>query len=262
LREAQGISREEAGYAIRASESKMSRVELGRTAYKERDVADLLTLYGVVDRQERADLLALARKANKPGWWYRYSSVLPPWFDIYLGLEEAASRMMAYEMRFIPDLLQTGDYARSAISLSHPDASESEIDRHVSLRMERQRLLTSGHRLHIWAVLDEAVIRRPLGRPQMMRAQMEHMIELCKLPTVTIQVAPFAAAATAVAPPFTLLQFTEPELPDVVYLEQLTTASYLDKPGDVDAHLAVFDRLRLDADPVSATTEILRDAFK
>src|SRR5947209_14712093 len=141
LREAKGVTREEAGWEIRASESKISRIELGRVGFKERDVADLLTLYGVTDEQERATLLALAHEANTPGWWYRYSDLLPNWFQAYLGLEAAAALIRTYEVQFVPGLLQTEDYTRAGVLLAHDRASRADIERRVALRKDRQQTL-------------------------------------------------------------------------------------------------------------------------
>src|SRR5687767_12650538 len=142
LRERRGISREAAGWQIRSSESKISRMELGRVGFKERDVADLLTFYGVTDEEERSALVTLARQANAPGWWHQYADVLPTWFQSYLGLESAASLIRNYEVQFVPGLLQTADYARAVIKLGYPAASAAELDRRVQLRMTRQELLS------------------------------------------------------------------------------------------------------------------------
>jgi transcriptional regulator with XRE-family HTH domain len=259
LREASDITREDAGYAIRASGSKISRLELGRVGFKERDVSDLLTLYGVADEQERGQLLSLAAQANAPGWWHRYSDVLPGWFEVYVGLEEAAARIRAYEVQFVPGLLQTEDYARAVTVLGHPDASNAEIEQRVALRMTRQNLITATDPPHLWAVVDEAALRRPLGGAEAMREQVRHLIEVTALPNVTLQVVPFNHGGHAAAGgPFSILRFSEPDLPDVVYLEQLTSALYLDKRDDVDRYLAVMERLCLEAEPVSATRDILK----
>ena len=262
LREARHISRDDAGYAIRASGSKISRVERGRVGFKDRDVADLLTLYGVTDVDERAALLSLAHEANEPGWWHKYSNVLPSWFEVYIGLEEAASRIRSYEVQFVPGLLQTENYARAVTLLGHPDAAEEEIERRVALRMARQRLLTREDAPHLWAVIDEAVIQRPLGGADTMREQLEHLLEVTALPNVILHVMPFRLGGHAAAGgPFSILRFAEPELPDVVYLEQLTSALYLDKREDVDPYLAVMERLCMEAEPAAATPDILRRAL-
>jgi transcriptional regulator with XRE-family HTH domain len=258
LREAKGISREEAGYLIRASESKISRMELGRVGFKERDIADLLSLYGIIHQDERAALLALARQAKTPGWWQRYGDILPSWFQTYLGLEEAASLIRTYEVQFVPGLLQTEDYARAVITHGNPGASAEEIERRVSLRLKRQQLLTRSNAPQLWAVVDEAALRRPMGSPAVMAAQIESLIKSSELPNVTLQVLPFHVGAhSAEAGAFTILRFPEPDLPDVVYTEQLTGALYLDKREDVDAYMATVDRLSVESAPPRTTIEIL-----
>lgn len=260
LREAHGISTEEAGYEIRGSHSKISRMELGKVGFKERDIADLLTLYGVDDPAERASLLELAREANTPGWWHRYGDILPSWFEVYLGLEEAASLIRTYEVQFVPGLLQTADYARAVVRLGFPEASDDDVQRRVSVRMTRQERFTSPGAPMLWAVLDEAVLRRPLGGAKVMRAQIEHLIKMAGLPNVTLQVVPFGAGGHAAAGgPFTILRFAEPGLSDVVYLEQLTSALYLDKPADVDLYMKAMNNTCITAARPDDTVAILSD---
>lgn len=258
LRESNGVTREAAGWEIRASESKISRMELGRVGFKERDVSDLLTLYGVTDADERAALLALAREANTPGWWHRYGDVLPNWFQSYLDLEAVAAMIRTYEVQFVPGLLQTADYARAVILIDHGRAQSEEIERRVALRVSRQQLLHRPDPPQLWAVVDEAVLRRPIGGRDTMRGQIAHLLEATKLPNVRLQVIPFHAGGHAGAGgAFTLLRFPEHDLPDVVYMEQLTSALYLDKRDDVDHYAAAMERLCIDADPPSRTAETL-----
>jgi hypothetical protein len=258
LREARGIGRDAAGYAIRASESKISRMELGRVGFKERDVVDLLTLYGVDQPEERAALLALAREANEPGWWHKYSDVLPSWFQSYVGLEVAASLIRAYEVQFIPGLLQTDDYARAVIRLGHGGSPEEEIERRVGLRMERQAALARPGGPRLWVVVDEAALRRPIGGPDVLRAQLEHLLTVAKLPNVTMQVIPFGFGGHAAAGgAFTMLRFADPALPDVVYIEQLTSALYLDKREDVDRYLEAMERLCVEAETPASSLKII-----
>ncbi|WP_244367296.1 helix-turn-helix domain-containing protein [Micromonospora echinofusca] len=259
LRESQGVSREAAGWEIRSSESKISRMELGRVGFKERDVADLLTLYGVTDPDEREALLGLARQANSPGWWHRYGDVLPNWFQSYLGLEAAASLIRTYEVQFVPGLLQSREYARAVVLLGHGRAPVDEIDRRVNLRMERQELLTRPGAPQLWAVVDEAVLRRPIGGPKVMRGQLEALIEATRLPNIRLQVIPFSAGGHAAAgTAFTILRFPDADLPDIVYIEQLTSALYLDKRDDVDHYAVAMERVCVEADPPERTPDILR----
>ncbi len=263
LREQCQITCEEAGEAIRASHSKISRMELGRVRFRSRDVSDLLTLYGVDDPAECAAMLALADQANEPGWWHSYGDILPGWFEVYIGLEEAASRIRSYEVQFVPGLLQTEDYARAVTLLGHPDAPGHEVERRVGLRMRRQSLLEGADPPHFWAVVDEAVLRRPLGGRPVMRGQLRHLIEVTESSNVTLQVVPFELGGHAAAGgPFSILRFAERDLPDVVYLEQLTSALYLDKRDDVDHYLAVMERLCIDAEPATRIRDTLNGILK
>jgi transcriptional regulator with XRE-family HTH domain len=258
LREAKRITLEDAGKRIRASHSKISRLETGRVGFKDRDIADLLTLYGVTDEEERGTLRALAQQANAPGWWHDYSDVLPAWFEAYVGLEEVAIQIRAYEVQFVPGLLQTEDYARAVTLLGHDAASAREIERRVRLRMARQAVLDRPNPPNFWAVIDEAVLRRPAGSPAIMRGQLKHLADMAQHPNVTIQVIPFQAGGhSAAGGPFSILRFAEPDLPDVVYLEQLTSALYLDKPEAVDSYLRVMERVCMEAATPAASVEIL-----
>ena len=257
LREVKGITREEAGYAIRASGSKISRMELGRVSFKERDVTDLLQLYGV-DEDETATLVALAVQANTPGWWHKYGDVLPDWFQVYVGLEEAASLIRLYEVQFVPGLLQTADYARAVVRLGQPGAAPEEIERRISLRMGRQELLTKPGGPRLWAIVDEAALRRPIGGKEVMRAQLEQLILATEEPQVTLQVMPFRSGGHAAeAGAFTIMRFPEPDLPDVVYLEQLTSALYLDKRDDVEKYTEVMERLSVESESPERSVDIL-----
>ncbi|GHE44731.1 transcriptional regulator [Streptosporangium violaceochromogenes] len=258
LRERRNITLEEAGRAIRASHSKVSRMELGRVSFRARDVADLLTLYGVTDGDERQALLTLVERANVTGWWHNYNDVLPSWFETYVGLEESATGIRNYEVQFVPGLLQSEDYARAVILLGYPNAPEEEVRRRVRLRMARQRILRNPDPPHLWAVLDEAVLRRPLGGSEVMRGQIDHILRALDLPNVTVQIVPFSVGGHAAAGgPFSILRFSQPDLPDVVYMEQLTSAVYLEKRDDVDSYLEVMERLCIEAEPASRTRELL-----
>lgn len=259
LREARNITGAEAGEVIRASHSKISRLEMGRTGFKRRDVDDLLTLYGVQDEGERATLLALARQSNMPGWWHAYYEVVPPWLNLYLGLEQSARVIRTYELQFVPGLLQTEQYARDVIRLGFEGIPEEELERRVELRMRRQLVLHQPSPPHLWAVIDEAALRRAMGSTEAMRAQLAHLIEMMEYRHITIQVMPFAAGGhAAVSGPVTVIRPPGEELPDVVYLEQHTGGIYPDKPEEVDHYRHVMNRLALRAEPPEATTGILR----
>ncbi|MFJ6696312.1 helix-turn-helix domain-containing protein [Streptomyces sp. NPDC091272] len=259
LRESRGITREAAGYSIRASESKISRMELGRVSFKARDVEDLLTLYGVSDGAERDSLLALAREANLAGWWHSFGDVLPGWFQTYVGLEGAASLIRIYEVQFVHGLLQTEAYAQAVISRGMPHATGAEVDRRVALRLERQKILVSERAPHFHAVLDEAALRRPYGDRDVMRGQLQHLIDVSERPNVTLQVMPFNFGGHAgESGAFTLLRFPESDLSDLVYLEQLTSALYLDKREEVGQYERVMGRLQQDCPTPTATRDVLR----
>ncbi len=244
MREAAGISAENAGYEIRASRSKISRMETGRVGLKLRDIEDLLTLYGVLDAEQRAKVMAMARRTREPEWWTQYNDILPGWFETYLGLESAAVSIRSFEAQFVPGLFQTEDYARAVTRLGHKSAAEGEIERRVDLRLGRQALLDRPQPPRIWAVMDEAVLRRPLGGPAVMLAQLRRLARSARLPGVRLQVVPFARGGHAGASgSFSILRFGERDLPDVVYIEQLTSAVYLDQRADVEHYLEVADQL-------------------
>jgi hypothetical protein len=263
LREVQGISAVTAGEAIRASESKINRLELGRVGVKLRDVADRCTLYGVVDDAERTTLLELARQTNLPAWWQRYRDVVPTWFETYLGLEQDADVIRGYEVQFVPGLLQTAAYARAVIELLHGSAPEEEIERRLTVRMRRQQILHRTGPPRVWMVTDEAALRRPIGGRAAMFAQLEHLIDICELPHVTVQVLPFRAGGHAAGGgPISMLRLPAPDLPDVVYLEQLTTAVYPDKPSELEYYRHIMNRLAVQAEPAAATPEVLRQILR
>jgi transcriptional regulator with XRE-family HTH domain len=259
LRESKGISRDEAGHRIRGSESKISRMELGRVGFKERDVSDLLALYGVEDEETRAMVMNLVDRANEPGWWHRFSDLLPSWFQAYVGLEEAAERIRTYEVQFVPGLLQTKEYARAVITAGAVGAAPEEIARRVDLRLERQRILDGDRSPMFWAVIDEAALRRPIGGVEVMRGQIQHLIDLMRQGNVTIQVIPFSFGGHAAeGGAFSILRFADPELPDIVYVEQLASALYLDKREEVDRYSEIMERLCAVSTTPAETVDLLR----
>ncbi|MFG6196042.1 helix-turn-helix domain-containing protein [Nonomuraea sp. JJY05] len=260
LRESAGISREDAGYAIRSSHSKISRMEGGRTSFKPRDVSDLLIMYGVADEAERAALLALAKQANEPSWWHDYRDVIPDWFEAYLGLEQDASLIRTHEVQFVPGLLQTADYARTIFTIGHKGDSEEQIERRVEVRMRRQRILEPPAPRRLWVVLDEAVLRHQVGSRETMLGQLEHLGRMAARPHITVQVVPFGSGwAMGGVGPVTILRFPQSELHDVVYLEQLTNAQYLTKDTDVLPYQRLMDELGVHALPATATPALLRE---
>jgi transcriptional regulator with XRE-family HTH domain len=260
LREARGITAQQAARTIRASESKISRIELGRNAFREVDIADLLTLYGVTDMAEREQMLSLASQANQPGWWHSYQDVLPTWFQAYIGLEESAESIRSFDPQFVPGLLQTEEYASAVIELG--EFSLEETERLVVLRKERQRRFTSGG-LRLWALIDEMALRRPVGGPGLMRGQLEYLLDISDRPGLTLQVTPYPTGGSYLVPgSFSIMRFATPDLPDVVYVEQLTSAMCLDKPADVDRYTAAFDKVSATSATPERTREFIRELLK
>ena len=256
LREASGVSAEMAGHAIRASHLKISRMEHGRVGFNERDVAGLLTLYGVTDQHQRGKLLALARQANATDWAHHYSDLLPSWAETYLGLEQASSVIRTYQPRLLPGLLQTEDSARAILRLLHPGESALDIERRVALQMTRQEILTSPGAPRLWAVIDQAALWRFAGST--LQEQIRHLITMAELPHVRLQVLPvYSGEYVAIGGRFTILRFAEPELPDIVYLQQATTALYLDRDEDVQHYRELMDHICVLAKPPADTINYL-----
>jgi transcriptional regulator with XRE-family HTH domain len=257
LREASGITREAAGYAIRASEAKISRLEAGRVGFKRRDVADLLAMYGVTDESTRDAVVRLAEQANEPGWWHRYNDTVPGWFSTFVGLEQAAAIIRCYEAQYVPGLLQTEAYANAVIDLGRL-VRVDQVSQRVELRMHRKELLSVPNPPDFWAVIDEAALRRIMGSREIMRDQLDHMVEASKRPNITVQVVPFDRSDAAVlGGSFTLLRFTEPDLPDIVYIEQINSALYLNRSEDVDLYLKIVDRLAAGALTPTRSSEMI-----
>jgi transcriptional regulator with XRE-family HTH domain len=259
LREEAGVTRGQAGNAIRASHAKISRLELGRVGFKERDVVDLLVLYGVTDAEQHATVMELMRQANTRGWWQQHSDVLPTWFENYLRLEQVAQRIRTYQVQFVPGLIQTEEYARAVVTHGHRSRNAYEIDRRVQLRMDRQKMLHQPGAPHFWAVIDEAALTRPFGPSSVMRAQLEHLLELSDAPNIDVQVLPFRCGAHAAAGgSFTILRFAEPDVPDLVYLEQLTSAIYLDKRADIEDYVMIMERVTVQAETPARSLATIR----
>ena len=263
LREAQFITREQAAEAIRMPYPAMRALEAGHTGVRHRDVADLLTIYGVTDEAERLTLLALAEQANRPSWWRPFTDVVPEWLEPYLGLEQAAVVLRTYAAQYVPGLLQTPQYAEAVLALGHPTATEQELRRRVTLRMRRQRVLERAEPPHLWAVVDEAALRRPVGGAATMRGQLRHLIDLCHRPRVTVQVLPLRAGGQVAADgPITLLRLAERQLPDVVYLEHPAGACYPDEPEEVQHYRSALDDLATAAEPAAETPALLRSLLR
>lgn len=265
-REQRGITREDAGNRIRASASKISRMELGRVGFKLRDIEDLLKMYGVSDRKTIKELLEVARESNKPGWWKEYGDSLHKWFIRYVGFEEAADHIRIYESQFVPGLLQTEEYAREIIS----GGVETDMvtEQRIEARLRRQKRVESDANMRMWVILDEAAVRRPIGvisrGPEIMRRQIEHLIHLSGgHDNITLQIIPFSVGAHAAeAGSFTLLRYSEFELADMVYLEQLHDGELIDRRNVVEAYTKAMTRLSVAAATPDETLELLKEILE
>ncbi|MFF4211711.1 helix-turn-helix domain-containing protein [Streptomyces sp. NPDC001796] len=261
LREAAGLKREEAAKVLRVAPATVRRMEAAEVALKIPYVQVLLTTYGVPE-EEIASFVRLAEEANQPGWWQRYHDVLPDWFSLHVSLEGAARLIRSYEPHFVPGLLQTEEYARAVLETGTIGQGRPEdIERHVALRLARQRLLTGENPPHLWVIMDETVLRRPVSiRSKVMRDQLDRLLEASENPAITLQVAEYASGPhPGTYTPFVLFRFAEPELPDMVYSEYLTGALYLDSRTEVALHLEVLDHMSAKAASVTRTREILRE---
>jgi hypothetical protein len=263
LREKAGLSYEQAGAAIYSSEWTIRRMERAEGGLKPLTLKSLLMAYGITDVGEIDAFLALAREATRPSWWHSYDDVLPPWFRTALGLEEAATLIRAYQPQVIPGLLQTEGYIRAITAASFPAATPDFSQRTVALRLVRQQLLSRPDPPRYWAVLDESVLRRPIGGPLVMRDQLNCLIQAAQQPHVTLQVLPFAAGwHPALYGMFNIYRFPDDQLPDIVYGEALTSAWYLSKPEESARYIEALDQMCAMAVTPDQTIAILTDILK
>ncbi|WP_200804596.1 helix-turn-helix domain-containing protein [Actinacidiphila paucisporea] len=258
LRERAGISLEEAGRALDVTHATVRRMEKAEVGLKIPYVEKLLVTYGITAPEEISGFLALAREANRPGWWHSFRDVLPDWFSAFVSLEGEAAVIRAYEPAYVPGLLQTADYARATLRAGLPHAADEEIDRLLTLRTERQTLVTRADAPLLWIVMDETVLRRPIGGWRVMREQMERLMEATELPNVRLQIMPFAAGPhPAMYGPFHIFRFQLQEIPDIAYAESLVGGSYFDERDDVSTFLEALDRMCAQAAPAQSTKAIL-----
>lgn len=261
LRETAGLTREEAARVLRVAPATVRRMEMAEVALKIPYIQILLTAYGV-SQGEAATFIGLAEDANRPGWWQRFHDVLPEWFSLYVSLEGAARVIRSYEPHFVPGLLQTEDYARAVLEAGTIGNQGPEaVERHVSLRLERQRLLERRDPPHLWVIVEETVLRRPVTQDgRVMREQFDKLLEWSERDRVTLQVAEFADGPhPGTYAPFSLFRFAEPELPDMVFTEYLTGALYLDSRKEVSVHLEVLDHMTARAASAQHTQKLLRE---
>ncbi|QKV77406.1 helix-turn-helix transcriptional regulator [Amycolatopsis sp. Hca4] len=248
LREEAGITRQQAGYNIRGSESKISRLELGRVGFKERDVTDLLTMYGVDDPTERKAFLDMVKQSNEPGWWRRFGDTMPNWFTDLVGLEEAAARIQIWEPLYVSGLLQIEPYARAIFSHGRSEMADERVDQLVALRMRRQKMFSRPDAPRVWMVLDESVLHRPIGGMKVLKQQIEYLLEMSALPHVSIQILPYSRSGLSAEHAFSLLRFGEPELPNIAYVEYMTGAHYIEKREEIEKYSRALDMLAVDAE--------------
>ncbi|MFB9233996.1 helix-turn-helix domain-containing protein [Plantactinospora siamensis] len=248
LRERAGMSAAEAARAVEHDTSWLSRIETSEVRPHPNDVRALLALYGVTGSQAEA-VVAVARQAKQRGWWQQYNDVLPDWFVTYLGMESEASVIRSYECQMIPGLLQTEGYARAAIEGVPVPIRATEIERQVALRIDRQTILAADDHPTLRVVLDEGAVRRLVGGVEVMRGQIDRLVQESTRARIQIQLLPFAAG-TGFDGSFVMLDF--PPLPDpypdpaearLVYVDTLAGALYLEEPAQVSAYSAAFEQL-------------------
>ncbi|MGW2518533.1 helix-turn-helix domain-containing protein [Streptomyces sp. NPDC001617] len=261
LRVRAGLSFDDAAAVLDVNHLTIRRMEVAKGKWKLPYVQTLLRAYGV-PADEAKTFLALAREANQPGWWHRHRDALPAWFSAYVSLEEEASLIRVYEPHYVPGLLQTEDYARTILSAGL-HGREDEAERRVVVRMERRKLLGRPRPPELWAVMDETVLRRPMVPPDVMRGQIDHLIEATALPHVKLQIMPFGLCAhEGMYGPFHIFRFPHEEISDIAYIENLVGAVYLDEYDDVTNYQEALDRICAQALPVKHTRELLGDIRK
>ena len=260
LRESNGYKLEEVAAQLGVAPSTLSRIETGKAPTKSAYLNQMLEMYGVVEPGQRQVLVDMAREGHRKGWWAAYDDVLPSGFDIFVGLEAETAAVRGYEISVVHGLLQTPDYARAVLGEMFPRHATDQIDRLVDLRIERQRRLDDDPPLDLWAILDEAVIRRPVGGNQVMRHQLEHLVNMAAKPGVTMQVLPFASGAHAGhGGPFSILEFPNRTDSEVAYVESVAGYLYLEKDREVRTRVEAFDRLRAAALSPSASADLIAE---
>jgi transcriptional regulator with XRE-family HTH domain len=266
LREGSGMSLDAVAKELGWSTSKVSRIESAKIAVTPADVRALL---GVLDAlsEEVETLVSLASEDRQPGWWRQYAEVLPPWFEGYLSLESEAALLLAYESEVVPGLLQTEQYAAEILRQSSYTQLPDEAARAAELRRARQVRLVGPDPIHLDVVINEGALRRVVGDRKMMCDQLTRLIEAVELPNVALRVLPFAAGAhPGVDGSFTVLEFSDPSNPRIVYLDRMTDSEYLDSLRDVAAYRHAHERLRASAlsvnDSQEMISELLRDLMQ
>ncbi len=258
LRESNGYKLEEVAAQLGVAASTLSRIETGKAPTKSAYLNQRLETYGVIDPAQRQILVDMAREGHRKGWWAAYDDVLPSGFDIYVGLEAETAAIRSYEISVVPGLLQTADYARAVIRETFPRHSAEQLERLVDLRIQRQQRFADDPPLELWAILDEAVVRRPVGGGLVMRGQLEHLLAMAARPELTLQVLPFSCGAHAGhSGPFSILEFPNRTDSEVAYVESVAGILYLEKDREVRARTDAFDRLRAAALAPAASADLI-----
>jgi transcriptional regulator with XRE-family HTH domain len=259
LRESAGLTIDEVASHLECSSSKVSRLETGKGVPRQRDVRDMLDLYGVVEQTQRELMIKITREAQSKGWWTDYEDVLPAAFETYIGLEEDAATLRTFQ-HHVHGLLQTEDYARASLRAALiADTSES-VDRRVRLRIDRQRQLTKDDPVELWAVIDEAALHRSVGGAKVMHGQLHHLIDASEMPNITLQVLPFSQGAhPGLVGAFALIEFPDVNDHDVVYVDSPAGNIYLEKPSDIRRYTLIFDHLRAAALAPDQSVELIEE---
>ncbi len=263
LREDHSIKLEEVADRLGVAASTLSRIETGKAPTKSVYLSAMLEMYGVTDPSQRQVLVDMAREGHRKGWWSVYDDVLPTGFGIYVGLEAEAAGLRSFEGEVVQGLFQTPDYARAILREVQVRDTDEQVERLVDLRMKRQEVLDRNPPLDVWMILDEAVVRRTIGGPEVMRDQLARLVEASKKPNVTLQVLPFSSGSHAgLRGPFSILEFPERADPDVAYVESVAGIIYLEKEREVRTCAEAFDRLRAAALSPGQSTDLIFDAAK
>jgi transcriptional regulator with XRE-family HTH domain len=259
LREAHSLKLEEAAERLGLAPSTLSRIETGKAPTRSAYLISMLEMYGVTDPEQRQVLAEMAREGHRKGWWAAYDDVLPTGFGIYVGLEAEAAALRVFEAQVVHGLLQTEDYARAVTGATRRRRTREEIERLVQLRLQRQAVLDRERPVELSLILDEAVIRRPMGGRKIMSGQLSHLLEASTWPNVTLQVLPTSSGAhPALSGSFCILRFPESTDPDVVYSEGVAGHAYLEKESDVRACGDAFNMLQVAAMTPVDSAELIR----
>jgi transcriptional regulator with XRE-family HTH domain len=261
LRELRGMTAEEVADRLLVSQSKISRLENGRRSISQRDVRDLCGVYEVEDLRVVESLMQMAKDSRQQGWWHAFGDIP---YSVYIGLETDAASLRVYEPQVVPGLLQTQSYAEALIAGALPESSQAEIDKRVGVRLRRQgRVNDEEQPLRLWAVIDEAALRRVIGGARLMREQLEHLLEIAQLPHVTIQVLPFTMGAhPGINGQYAILEFPDTADSSVVYIEGVTSDLYLEKANDVHKYTVMYEHLRAQALNVEQSRAFVEDIAK